>query len=368
MNTDISRTRQRIATLFEIMVGSDKKIHNAHLLVHSDSHHLHLNLAGGNAKIFVDDSVVVGQPVFMASVGKLFTATLIAMLCERRMLTFQHQIVDILDPELLDGLHVYKAKEYTDRIQIRHLLNHTSGLPDYFLDKPARGSRMVDRIIDEPERIYQPRDVVAWSKESLKAKFPPGNGFHYSDSGYHLLGLIIEAVTGMPFPDALSHWIFDPLDMKQAFLIGHSLPCEASPYPVAGVYFGETNIVGYRSLSVDYAGGGITAPLEDLLKFMQALTQGQLLSELTLKMMDDCARFAPGIDYGYGIMKIRPVPLLMPRRYACWGNAGSTGAFLFYHPRLDAYLIGSLNQFRYHRKGIQFVLRVIDTIAKEIFP
>src|SRR5690606_35540800 len=116
------------------------------------------------------------------------------------------------------------------------------------------------------------------------------------------------------------------------FLIGYSQPREASPYPVAGVYCGDTNIVGYRSLSVGYAGGGVTAPLEDFLKFMQALAEGELLSERTFARMGDCARFVPGIDYGYGMMKIRPVPLLMPAKYSCWGNAGLTGAFLFYHP------------------------------------
>ncbi len=356
---DKSDTNQRITALFEHRVSSDRKIHNAHLLIHSDVNQLHLNLAGSNANSVDYNSVQVGQPVFMASVGKLFTAVLIGMLYEQGKLCFKSRIVDLLSPDLVDRLHVFKNKDYTDQIQLRHLLNHTSGLPDYFEDKPVRGQRMVDRLINEPERIYQPREIISWTKENLKSKFPPGKGFHYSDTGYHLLGLVIEAVTGMPFPDALSCQIFTPLGMKQAFLIGHSFPQEASPYPVAGVYFGDANIVGYNSLSMDY---GITAPLEDLLKFMQALVQGRILSEQTLRKMDDCARFYPGIDYGYGIMKIHPVPLLMPGRYSCWGNAGLTGSFLFYHPGLDAFLIGSLNQFRYHKKGIQFMLRVINEL------
>lgn len=362
---DTTRTRQRITTLFEKRVSSDKKIHNAHLLVHSDTNHLHLNLAGGNAKTAADYSVQLGQPVFMASVGKLFTAVLIGMLCEKGKLSFESRIIDFLDPDLLDRLHVFKNKEYTAQIQIKHLLNHSSGLPDYIEDKPAKGIRLIEQIFNEPERLYRPREVVTWSKENLKSKFPPGGGFHYSDTGYHLLGLVIEAVTGVPFHDALNCSIFEPSGMKQAFLMGHSLPCEASPYPIAGVYFGATNFVGYRSLSVDYAGGGITAPLEDLLKFMQALAQGKLLSEQTFSKMDDCVSFAPGFDYGYGMMKIRAVPLLMPAKYSCWGNAGSTGAFLFYHPGLDAYLIGSLNQFWYHQKGIQFMLQVIDVLSEK---
>jgi D-alanyl-D-alanine carboxypeptidase len=73
-----------------------------------------------------------------------------------------------------------------------------------------------------------------------------------------------------------------------------------------------------------------------------------------------------GIDYGYGMMKIRTVPVVMPAKFNCWGNAGSTGSFMFYHPALDAYLIGSLNQFRYHSKGIRFMLRVIDRLVKNV--
>ena len=199
----ISTTSQRIATLFDQRVKSDKNIHNAHLLVHSDGNHLHLNLAGGNAKNTAGNFIQMGQPVFMASVGKLFTAILIGMLCEQGKLSFDFRICDLLEPDLLNGLHVFSGINYSDQIRLKHLLNHTSGLPDYFEDKPARGPGMVERILTEPERIYQPREIINWSKENLKSRFPPGKGFHYSDTGYHLLGLVIEAVTGMPFHIAL---------------------------------------------------------------------------------------------------------------------------------------------------------------------
>ena len=356
MNTTI--TAEQISANFHKLVSSDAKIHNAHLLVHSNASGLHLSLAGG------DNGVHTGQPVYMASVGKLFTAVLVAILCEQGKLSFEDQIVDFLDPNLLKGLHVFRGIDYTRQIQLKHLLNHTSGLQDYFEDKPAKGPGMVEQFLIEPDRAYLPQEVVMWSKVNLKTHFPPGKGFHYSDTGYQLLGLVVEAVTWMPFHSALSRLIFEPLEMDQAFLLGHSLPLEVSPYPTAGVYVGHTNIVNYRSLSTDYAGGGITAPLEDLLKFMQALTQGRLLSKEMLRMMDNCAKFGPGIDYGYGIMKIHAVPVLMPARFTSWGNAGSTGAFMFYHPCLDAYLIGSLNQFRYHVNGIQFMLRVMDMLLK----
>jgi D-alanyl-D-alanine carboxypeptidase len=63
-------------------------------------------------------------------------------------------------------------------------------------------------------------------------------------------------------------------------------------------------------------------------------------------------------------MRFKPMFLLMPGKYSSWGNAGSTGSFLFYHPATDAYLIGSLNQFRYNRKGIKLMFKAIDILLQ----
>jgi len=363
---DVEKATRQITDQFRKLVQSDAKIHNAYLLVHSDRSGLHMKLAEGETETPAGERVPAhpDQPVFMASVGKLFTATLVGMLAEQGKLSFDTRIVDLLDADLMQGLHVVKGVDYTGQIQLKHLLNHTSGLHDYWEDKPACGKGMIQQILDEPERVWTPVEIVRWSKENMRSHFKPGGGFHYSDTGYHLLGLSIETVTGMPFHAVLSSYLFEPLEMKHAFLIGHSQPIEPSPHPTAGVYIGDQNAIHNASLSVDYAGGGVTAPMEDLLKFIRALAQGRILKPETLERMDDCARFSIGIDYGYGMMKIRTVPIVMPAKFNCWGNAGSSGAFMFYHPGQDAYLIGSLNQFRYAPKSIRFMLRVIDTLIK----
>lgn len=78
------------------------------------------------------------------------------------------------------------------------------------------------------------------------------------------------------------------------------------------------------------------------------------------------SKYAIDIDYGYGygLMHFKPAPLLMPKKYTAWGHAGASGSFMFYHPELDLYLIGSLNQFRYHRKGIMLMFKMIDILSK----
>ena len=62
--------------------------------------------------------------------------------------------------------------------------------------------------------------------------------------------------------------------------------------------------------------------------------------------------------------KFQSFPLLMPKKYNVWGNAGSVGSFMFYHPAMDIYLIGNLNQFRYHSKGIRLMFKIIDILSK----
>lgn len=108
------------------------------------------------------------------------------------------------------------------------------------------------------------------------------------------------------------------------------------------------------------------ATTEDLLKFMKALVSYQLVEKHTLeKMKNNCARFGLGIDYGYGIWKIKTIPLAMPEKLNSWGVEGATGAFMFYHPAKDTFIIGSFNDFSYEKKGLQFMLlKVIKQLSK----
>ncbi|XID95542.1 serine hydrolase domain-containing protein [Paenibacillaceae bacterium WGS1546] len=351
----------RIAERFVRRVRRDPNIHHAHLLVHSDRLNVSLNLAESASGGRPADP---RQPYYIASVSKLFAAVLCATLVERGELGFDDPISGYLDAELLRELHVYKGKDYAGDIRVRHLLNHTSGLNDFFEDKPAQGASMLDLTLEESSRLWTPRDVVEWTKSRLKNRFPPGQGFHYSDTGYHLLGMLLENAAGRAYSDLLRDRILQPLGMMHTYLSGYSAPLEPNGLPPAGLYIRDRDISSYDSLSWMFAGGGLVSTTEDQLKFMKAVVKREIVSDATFAAMNDWATFFPGIDYGYGLMNIKPVFVIMPKKYAAWGNAGSTGSFLFYHPATDAYLIGSLNQFRYDRKGIRFMFGIIDILSK----
>ena len=87
---------------------------------------IHLNIATDSNEIGFE------KPYYMASIGKVYTAVLISILFKQGKLSFEDRLTDVLDNDLLKGLHIYMEKDYTDDIKIRHLLNHTSGLAENF--------------------------------------------------------------------------------------------------------------------------------------------------------------------------------------------------------------------------------------------
>ena len=349
----------KIKKKFMKRIADDKKIHNAFLLVHSDKLDINLNIASGNV-----DNIHINQPYHIASIGKLFTSIVIGILYEGGKISYDDYITKYLSDDIISNLHIYKGVDYTSKIRIRHLLNHTSGLHDYFEERPKNGKSMIDEILDNPDKLWSPIEVINWSKNNFEAHFVPGDGFFYSDTGYHILGLIIEKITSKSLGDVFKDFIFEPLEMNQSFLYGYSNPIKPLKVEVAGLYVGDVNVMGYKSLGIDFAGGGIVSTNTDLLKFMKAIVNKKIISNDTFEKMADYSKFSIGIDYGYGLMNFTSIPIVFPKEYMMWGNAGSTGSYMFYNPQLDLYMIGSLNQFRYAQKGIRSLFSNIRLVSK----
>lgn len=346
---------------FKKVIQKDKNIQNAYMLIHSEKQGIHVNIAEGSTGSIPAHSK---QPYFIASIDKLFISVLIGSLEEQGKLSYEDTIATYFDSELLNNLHIYKGKDYTNEIKIKHLLNHTSGLFGDGLEKSKQGTSMMDLLLDESPHHWTPHYIIQWSKENLTSHFPPGKEFYYSDMGYYLLILIIEKITLKPYHEVLKQSLFQPLEMNQTYMIQHSEPVIKKEYPVADCFLHNKNVTQDIRLGMDEAGGRIVSTTEDLLKFMKALVCYKLLRKESMEKMKDWAKFFIGIDYGFGIMNFKHIPLFMPKRYSVWGNAGSNGSFMFYHPELDAYFIGSLNHFKYQRKGIRLMFKMVDILLK----
>ena len=229
----------------------------------------------------------------LASCTKQFTATAVMLLVRDGKLRYQDRLTDIF-PDF---------PEYGKGITIRNLLNHTSGLLDYedLMAKPAAGT--------PPENIPQIKDagVLQLLKEQKTTKFPPGTRWDYSNSGYAVLAMVVEKVSGQSFGDFLHDRIFAPLDMKQ------TLAYEKGKNTVAHRAYGHTHDgPAWREMdqsptSAVLGDGGIYSSLADLAKWDRALAHYTLLSEaemepaiIPVKVADDSVQEPDGTPAAYG--------------------------------------------------------------------
>jgi len=352
--------QEQIETIFRQEVNGDKKVKNAYLLVHSEKLGIDINIAEGKTGELQANPK---QANHLASVGKLFTATLIGMLHDKNRLNFDDKIAQYLDADMMYGLHIYKGKDYSRDISIKHLLKQTSGLNDVFFP-------LFKKMTDDRNLEMTVRQALEWGKTNLKPVGKPGKKHYYTDTNYYLLGLIIENITKKTFHEAVHKMILDPLKMDNAYINGYSEPRSKPEYPPADIYLFNTNFIENKRLAkIDYAGGGIVAPLHEYLIFMKALVNGQLVNETTLNQMiyDDIKMGFPaiGFDYGYSVWKPKSIPLLMPAKFFCWGCVGITGAYMFYHPQTESYVIGTFNDKSYTSKALRFMLtKVIKSLLK----
>ncbi|MCF8363827.1 MAG: beta-lactamase family protein [Prolixibacteraceae bacterium] len=356
----IAIVKEQIETIFRKQVRGDKKLKNAYLLVHSDKLGIDMNIAEGKTD---EISANPKQANHLASVGKLFTATLVGMLNDKGLLSFDDKIAQHLDAELMRGLHIFKGKDYSGDISIKHLLQQTSGLNDVFFP-------LLKKMIKDPKLEMSAREAVEWGKANLKPLGQPGHKHFYTDTNYYLLGLIIEKITKKPFFEVVHEMIFEPLKMDNAFINGFSQPKNEPRFPPAHIVLSNINFIDDKRIAkIDYAGGGVVAPLSEYLVFMKALVNGQLVKENTLHQMidDDVKMGFPviGFDYGYAVWKPRAIPVLLPEKYFCWGCVGVTGAFMFFHPETGTYVIGTFNDESYKSKSLSFMIKkIIKPILK----
>lgn len=352
--------KDKIETIFRQQVQNDRKLKNAYLLVHSEKLGIDINIAEGKTEGIQANPM---QANHMASVGKLFTATLIGMLHDKGLLNFEDKIIKYLDAELISDLHIYKGKDYSGAISIKHLLTQTSGLNDVFFP-------LLKKMIKDPNLEMTVREALEWGKANLKPVGKPGQRHFYTDTNYYMLGLIIESITKKPFHETVNEMIFQPLKMENAYINGFSEPKIKAHYPPAHIFLYNINLINNKRVAqIDYAGGGVVAPLYEYLIFMKALVNHQLVKEETLKKMiyDDIKMGFPaiGFDYGYSIWKPKAIPLFLPEKYFCWGCVGVTGAFMFFHPKTELYVIGTFNDESYTSKALRFMLmHVIKPLLK----
>ncbi len=306
------------------------------------------------------------QPFHIASIGKAFTATLIGCLMDEYKLSLDDKITLYLDENILEGLFVYAGVDYRCEVTVKQLLNHTSGIADYFDDEVHGTKPMKDWVLEDTEKIWTPQELIAFSKDYQKCVGMPGSKYHYSDTGYILLGLIIESVSKKTFDAILEEKIFSPLGMNDSCLMFYSQSKDNNT-PIADVWFKGVNIKGYQSLSIDWAGGGIVSTAKNLSRFIRALNNHEIVSEETLNMLYSFdEKFMTGVHYGNGFMEYHfgeffPTMRAYPNYV---GHMGVLGTQMFYDKSTDTVYISSFGSSDYADGSVRKMIEIISTLMR----
>jgi D-alanyl-D-alanine carboxypeptidase len=263
--------------------------------------------ARGVAKIG-DATPLVASDVFgIGSITKQFVAAAILKLAQERRLS--------LDDPISTFIEDYPRG---DKITLRQLLGHTSGVRSY---------TELEGVLAGPIKRDVPTQQVIASFKQESLNFEPGNGFAYTNSGYVLLGAVIEVVTGQPWHRYLEEALFRPSGMARTGYAGD--PVVASRM-VSGYSVDKGAIVpaGYISMTWAHAAAGIVSSLDDLLTWNRRLHRGQVLDADHYQQMITPSSVSRG---GYGLgMSVERV-----RGQAAYGHSGFVngyGACMLYMP------------------------------------
>jgi len=224
-----------------------------------------------------------------ASAGKVFTATGILKLIEQDRLGLESTIGDLLDFDL---------KQIDPAITVKQLLTHTSGIPDYFDE--SKGGEYSDLFSDIPcYNIRKNSDFIPLFID-LPMMHPRGEQFHYNQTGYITLGLIIEAVTGLLFDEYLRRELFVPCGMADTGYYEYDrLPANCATVYIHDEARGDyyTNI--FSSGAKGTGDGGAFTTVADVERFWRNLFGGNIVSLDMLSQMTTPQ--VPANCYGYGL-------------------------------------------------------------------
>lgn len=256
----------------------------------------------------------------LGSITKQFTAIAILMLEEQGKL-------NVMSP-----ISKYVA-DYPqgDNITIHHLLTHTSGIKDFTKMKSLK---------DIAQKEMTPKMMVDFFKHE-PIDFAPGEKFDYNNSGYVLLGHIIEVVAGMSYEDFIKKYIFEKVGMKQSYYASER---QIIPGRVYGYQKKENGYVNktHISFSVPFASGSLMATAGDMLQWQNALNHNVLLRAENLKKAFTKYKLNNGneITYGYGwhIKDLNGVPT---REHG--GSIFGFKTMGVYVPSEDVYVLGFSN-------------------------
>lgn len=305
------------------------------LYIDAPKQRLHISLAAGFFDRASKRPLDPHHLFRVASVTKTFTAASILRLYEEGKIKLDEPISRYLPKEynaVLDG-----GGYATNLITVRLLLTHASGIHDYATD-PKYYDSVLNNSTHRWTRMEQVQAAIKWGKPH----FAPGQGYHYSDTGYVLLGAMIERLYHKPLAEAYRRLLnFKKLGLKETYLETLE-PVPAKAKELSHPYFGEIDTISFDPSFDLYGGGGLVSSVADLARFYRALFERRVFRQAaTLRVMltvPQTNERSPGGAYAMGISR---------RNIAgnvCWGHTGFWGTSAYHCPAANVTIVRHYNQ------------------------
>lgn len=288
-------------------------------------------VARGEANVEAGVPLKTTDIMRIGSITKTFTATLVLQLVDDGKISLDDKLEKYV-PEFPNG----------ERITIRELLTHTSGIPEWAEDDELR-----EEVFSHPGEGWTVEKMIQLVGEQ-PLLFEPGTDYSYSNVGYFLLGRVIEKVTGSSVESEIAERIAGPLGLENTFLPGgpefegdtvHGYE-ELDGKVVDTTGTETTEVVNY---DLAYTAGGMVSTLEDLKVWSKALATGELLSEeMHQEQMPADLKAPPGspVKSGYGMG--------VGQQDVWIGHSGAIAGFFVnmgYYPEKDATIVTFFNKF-----------------------
>lgn len=294
---------------------------------------------------------------YIASINKLVVSSIVLKLSTEGKVSFTDPLSRYMPGTLMEGLHVFKGKDYSNSITIEHLLSQSSGLPCYLVDKSQEGISVMKELeagIDQP----WPIDKVIERIKTMKPHFPPGEGkkARYIDTNHQLLNLVIENITEKPIETVLNQ-LFKDLDMSNTYVC-EDINDASYVYP----YYKDEQINISQFLTSTH--NDIISTAQDQMRFIKAFFSGYFYPKGQLNTLEKWKSIFFPFQYGIGIQKFYMPRYLSPFKAVpdMIGHCGSTGSVAFYIPGLDLYITGTTNQQASPSTAFQTMIKIISAL------
>ncbi len=331
----------------------NKKVFGTSFAVKKDS----LMWQGASGNLPID------QPYFIASTTKLFTTAIILKLRAEGKLSLDDKVSKYLDKSILLGLHIYKGKDYSQELTIKHLLSHTSGLPDYFQGKGTTGKSLENEITEGNDQFWTFEQAIERTKKMAPLFAPETKGkANYSDANFQLLGKIIETITYISYSKNCKDFIFQPLGLMDTYLYQDST--DKTPKTL---YYKDNELNVPKAMTSFGADGGIVSTSKDMLVFIESFFSGKLFPSSYIGELQEWNKIFFPMQSGIGIHLFKLPWIFNPTGAVPYfiGHSGLSGALAYYSPKENIFIVGTVNQIAHPDISFKTMIKLTQQLRKK---